>query len=122
MPHNDKLCRSCGQHKPLREFTLPRHRVCTACRERAGVPQVTAWLYATEQIPSPVMPLTSTREGYNAWQRARYRAVHPTVPTKPKDPTAPLKPRLCRRCHQIKPATMFKSPRWRLCIACDGPV
>ena len=149
MPANDKRCRKCGQTKPIRFFTLPRHRMCTRCRSRGNYDFVDDWLanqparpppvppsaaevWAAEQAHGPLPPgtpipkLTMTWDGYKKYERERQRQIRrekeqEAALSQPVRTPVYRKIKLCVRCRERKHVTMFRNPRYRLCMKCDGP-
>ena len=149
MSANDKRCRQCRQSKPIREFTLPRHRLCTACRTGRNIDLVEAWIAGRQSLP-PASPdpaavwaaqksgqllepggkvpgLTMTWEGSRKYARDRARQIRLE---KEQDAAKQGKPvhtptyrtvKVCVRCHAHKHVLAFHNPRYRVCMACDGP-
>ena len=147
MPVNDKRCRKCGQTKPLRFFTLPRHRLCTRCRTHsqfdlveefvadqadvaASPSAAQLWLAQQPGVArpgGPVPALTMSWEGVKKYNRERARQIRIEQEQQAiadghnvHTPTY-RKVKSCVRCKERKHVTMFRSPRYRICSACDGP-
>lgn len=146
-PHkNLKRCRKCQVYKPIREFDLPRHRECTACRRRKNLPIVEAWLAHQAPVPTeptelevwaaqqsgfkpdePMRALTTMWAGNNKYQRERARSEAIAKERFDKARGIPVRTpkyatvKVCRRCQQTKHVSAYNNPRFRICAACDGP-
>lgn len=148
---NLKRCLKCQIYKPIREFELPRHRQCIACRRRQNSPAIEAWLAHTAPQPPipykpsevetwaaqqsgfnvppgyPVRSLTTTWAGYNKYQRERAR--HEVIEKERFDKARGIPihtpkwatVKKCRRCKELKHVSAYNNPRFRICAACDGP-
>lgn len=109
-----KVCRTCRIAKPIREYDLPRHRVCTACRAKG----VTVHRGTPEQASAgTTIPSITTHAGYKMYYRLRARALASGTPP-PKRAKFPL-PKKCRRCQRVLTVDHFAHPRFRLCKTCD---
>jgi ribosomal protein L37E len=142
---NHRRCRRCGEVKPIRGFQLPRHRLCTACLTRSNLLAVEHW--AAAQAPAPSQPsaaqtwaaqasghkagklpgLTSSYEGYKKYYRDKARHKSADKENEARKAGQTKRPpkyhhvKLCVRCHLKKHISQFGHPRWRICLACDGP-
>ena len=72
---NQKRCRQCGRSKPIREFELPRHRLCIHCRTRGVVRTTPEQRLEAEQRAQREYALMKAAErdaararGENPWQ------------------------------------------------------
>ena len=120
MALNDKTCDRCHIRKPIRDYDAAQQRICTACRREVNLP-------AAPVRPKAGDDLTTYRAEWNRYQRLRKRVLArqrdktkpaPAPAPKPGPYREPL-PKKCRACGRILAATMFESPRFRLCRQCD---
>jgi hypothetical protein len=112
-----KVCRKCRQERSMRDYQLPRHKVCMHCKLKVCK---MALAFQLDNLPprSTAPALTSTREGYNKYQRERYREHY----MKNKEP--PIKPprvKVCMRCGRKKLPSEFENYHVRICLQCDKP-
>lgn len=119
---NYKKCRDCKQRKPIREFDLPKHRQCSACKRRRYTEAGIDWAVAPAgqaALPSS----NSSRAAWNKYQREYHRRLARDKPDR-RIKRADYEPpafRICTECKRELPASMFATPRVRLCRTCDTP-
>ena len=146
MTVEDKRCRKCGMRKPLRAFDLARHRLCSDCRTHANLAAAERW--AATYVPATVAPteaeiwaasqsgvdtsakvpaLTTTYIGFKKWMNERKRRETIDRENAARAAGKPVKTptyrshKLCVRCKHVKHSSQFPHPRYRICLACDGP-
>lgn len=116
MMKETKTCRQCKCSLQIACFSLPRHRICTACK----VKQRNAALWFSNPAHSPVVPhVDKTSKEYTNWYHREYYRRNRMV--YPEPPLFTPETKLCRRCGQFKPTSEFETYRLRVCMACDGP-
>lgn len=119
-----KTCKTCEKSRPLEDFELLKHRECMHCKIRRRTQSL---FYQYAQLPKKVglEGLTTTQEGYNKYQRERYRAKRrlreQAAPSDQVKPGLSGVPRKCRRCHRMLARWQFEGDYVRLCRECDGP-
>jgi hypothetical protein len=136
---NHKRCRQCGEVKPIRDFQLPRHRLCKRCltrgelspAEQAARDQQRTREYAEARAqeraaaiargadpwqPLPVRDDKQRVKNYHVEKARRKARAQPTKTPKHRDPI-----KLCVRCHFKKHVSQFDHPDDRICLACYDP-
>ena len=148
---NEKRCRQCGRSKPIREFELPRHRLCIHCRTRGVVKTTPEQRLEAEQQaqreyaimkaqerdaarargedPWKPMPQPRTMEwndykNYQVDYKRRQRNEREAMAREAgREVPAPRyrEIKVCVRCKTRKHVTHFREPRDRICVACFNP-
>lgn len=127
---NNKRCMTCKQVKPIADFTIPRHRLCTQCRTHGVIPRVEKRLVGRNSPTlntrtGPILAYEMLRPRDYAVEYARLkRADHEAwlrVTGKPVREVKYRSIKKCVRCKLRKPANQFDHPRDRICLSCYNP-